>query len=187
MTTREPQHSTNRAGKKSLERVHVVTKKMKPSEQLLLKCKEDWIVHLAQALAFSFLMTLVSLAYILLPIYSAFLGTMNTQMQLLFTVRLEEFFPSPLSTQVTQVFSRALVIFSQASPLAKLGTLLLAVLLGSNLFSLMEACFDVIYHLPPRPFLRRHIVALGMLALGCDRTYLDTLSSSRFSTWQHSR
>ena len=138
---------------------------MKPSEQLLLKCKEDWIVHLAQALAFSFLMTLVSLAYILLPIYSAFLGTMNTQMQLLFTVRLEELFPSLLSTQVTQVFSRALVIFSQASPLAKLGTLLLAVWLGSNLFSLMEACFDVIYHLPPRPFLRRHIVALGMLAL----------------------
>jgi uncharacterized BrkB/YihY/UPF0761 family membrane protein len=29
----------------------------------------------------------------------------------------------------------------------------------------MEACFDVIYHLPPRPFLRRHIVALGMLGL----------------------
>ena len=165
MTTREPQHSANRVGKKSLERVHVVEKKMKPSEQLLLKCKEDWIVHLAQALAFSFLMTLVSLAYILLPIYSAFLGKMNTQMQLLFTVRLEELFPSPLSTQVTQVFSRALVIFLQASPLAKLGTLLLAVLLGSNLFSLMEACFDVIYHLPPRPFLRRHIVALGMLAL----------------------
>src|SRR5207247_8306255 len=74
----------------------------------------------------------------------------TTLFRSLFTVRLEEFFPSPLSTQVTQVFSRALVIFSQASPLAKLGTLLLAVLLGSNLFSLMEACFDVIYHLPPR-------------------------------------
>jgi uncharacterized BrkB/YihY/UPF0761 family membrane protein len=29
----------------------------------------------------------------------------------------------------------------------------------------MEACFDVIYHLPPRPFLRRHIVALGMLGI----------------------
>jgi uncharacterized BrkB/YihY/UPF0761 family membrane protein len=165
MTTREPQHSANRIGKKSLEEVQVVEKKMRPSEQLLLKCKEDWIVHLAQALSFSFLMTLVSLAYILLPIYSAILGTMNTQMQILFTIRLEELFPSPLSTQVALVFSKALDIFSQASPVAKLGTLLLAVLLGSNLFSLMEACFDVIYHLPPRPFLRRHLVALGMLGL----------------------
>ena len=150
---------------KSLETVHVVGTKMKPSEQLLLKCKEGWIVHLAQALAFSFLMTLVSLAYILLPIYNAILGKMSTQMQLLFSIRLEELFPAPLSTQLTQVFGRALVIFSQASPLAKVGTILLAVLLGSNLFSLMEACFDVIYHLPPRPFLRRHLVAIGMLFL----------------------
>jgi uncharacterized BrkB/YihY/UPF0761 family membrane protein/membrane-associated phospholipid phosphatase len=165
LTIQEPQPSSETMHEKSLETVRSVEKKMKPSEQLLLKCKEDWIVHLAQALAFSFLMTLVSLAYILLPIYSAILGTMNTQMQLLFTLRLDELFPAPLSSQVAQVFSRALDIFSQASPLAKLGTLLLAVLLGSNLFSLMEACFDVIYHLPPRPFLRRHIVALAMLGL----------------------
>src|SRR5438105_5316250 len=103
MTTREPQHSINRVGKKSLERVQVVEKKMKPSEQLLLKCKEDWIVHLAQALSFSFLMTLVSLAYILLPIYSAILRTLNPQIQLLFTVRLDELFPAPLSIQVTQL------------------------------------------------------------------------------------
>ncbi len=165
LTTQEPQSYTVTMHEKSLEAVQVVEKKVKPSEQLLLKCKEDWIVHLAQALSFSFLMTLVSLAYILLPIYSAILGTMNLHMQLLFTVRLDELFPAPLSTQVAQVFSKALDIFSQASPLAKLGTLLLAALLGSNLFSLMEACFDVIYHLPPRPFLRRHIVALGMLGL----------------------
>jgi uncharacterized BrkB/YihY/UPF0761 family membrane protein/membrane-associated phospholipid phosphatase len=165
LTMQEPQPSTVTMHGKSLGAVQVVGKKMKPSEQLLLKCKEDWIVHLAQALAFSFLMTLVSLAYILLPIYSAILSTMNPQMQLIFTIRLDEFFPAPLSIQVTQVLSRALDIFSQASPLAKLGTLLLAVLLGSNIFSLMEACFDVVYHLPPRPFLRRHLVALGMLAL----------------------
>ncbi len=164
MTTQEPQPS-RKIREKSLERVHVVEKKMTPFEELLLKSKDDWILHLAQALAFSFLMTLVSIAIILLPIYSAILGKLDTQTQLLFAVRLEALFPSPLSTQVTQVFSKALDIFSHASPLAKLATLLLAVLLGSNLFSLMEACFDVIFHLPPRPFLRRHIVALGMLFL----------------------
>src|SRR5947199_7770414 len=103
MTTREPQHSANKVGKKSLETVQVVEKRMKPSEQLLLKCKEDWIVHLAQALSFSFLMTLVSLAYILLPIYSAILRAMNAQVQLLFTLRLDELFPAPLSTQVIQL------------------------------------------------------------------------------------
>ena len=29
----------------------------------------------------------------------------------------------------------------------------------------MESCFDVIYHLPPRPFVRRHLVAIIMLLL----------------------
>lgn len=151
--------------KKSLESVQVVEKKMKPYEELFLKCRDDWIHHLAQALAYSFLTTLVSIAIILLPIYSAILGRMDTPMQHLFSVRLEVLFPPPLSSQLTQVFGKALDIFSHASPIAKLATFLLAALLGSFLFSLMESCFDVIYHLPPRPFLRRHLVALGMLFL----------------------
>ncbi len=165
MATQEPQPTTDTIHEKSLEAVQVVEKKMKPYEELFLKCKDDWIHHLAQALAFSFLTTLVSIAYILLPIYSAILGRLDTQTQQMFAGRLEALFPPPLSLQVTQVFSKALDIFSRASPIAKLATFLLFALLGSFLFSLMESCFDVIFHLPPRPFLRRHGVALGMLFL----------------------
>jgi uncharacterized BrkB/YihY/UPF0761 family membrane protein len=165
MTTQEPRPSRHKLREKSLEKVHGAEKKVTPFQELLLKCKDDWILHLAQALAFSFLMTLVSIAFILLPISSAILGKMDTQTQHLFAIDLESLFPSPLSLQVTQVFSKALDMFAHASPLAKIAILLLAVLLGSNLFSLMEACFDVIFHLPPRPFLRRHIVALGLLFL----------------------
>jgi len=165
LTTQKPQPSTNTMREKSLETVQVVEKKMKPFEELFLKCRDDWIHHLAQALAYSFLTTLVSIAYILLPIYSAILGRLDTPTQHLFSGSLESLFPPPLSLQVTQVFGKALDIFSHASPLAKLGTFLLAAVLGSFLFSLMESCFDVIFHLPPRPFLRRHLVALGMLGL----------------------
>lgn len=165
MTTQEPQPSTNTMREKSLETVQVVEKKMKRYEELFLKCKEDWIHHLAQALAYSFLTAIVSIAIILLPIFNAILGKLDTQMQYMFAIRLESLFPPPLSSQITQVFSKALDIFSHTSPIAKLATFLLAALLGSFLFSLMESCFDVIFHLPPRPFLRRHIVALGMLFL----------------------
>jgi membrane protein len=165
LTTQEPQPSTDTIHAKTLDKVQVVEKKMKPYEELFIKCRDDWIHHLAQALAYSFLTTLVSIAIILLPIYSAILGRMDTPMQHLFSVRLEALFPPPLSSQVTQVFGKALDVFSHASPIAKLATFLLAALLGSFLFSLMESCFDVIYHLPPRPFLRRHLVALGMLFL----------------------
>ena len=165
MTTQKPQPTTDSMRGQSLATVQVVEKKMKPFEKLLLKCKDDWIHHLAQALAFSLLTTLVPAAMILLPIYGAILAKLDTRTQYLFTVRFEAIFPPPLSLQVTQVFSKALDIFTHASPIAKLATFLLMFLLGSFLFSLMESCFDVIFHLPPRPFLRRHIVALGILLL----------------------
>jgi diacylglycerol kinase family enzyme len=48
LTTLEPQPSTDTMHGKSLDKVHVVEKKLKPSEHLLLKCKEDWILHLAR-------------------------------------------------------------------------------------------------------------------------------------------
>jgi hypothetical protein len=79
VATQEPQPTADTMREKSLETVQVVEKKMKPYEELFLKCKDDWIHHLAQALAFSFLTTLVSIAYILLPMYSAILGRLDTK------------------------------------------------------------------------------------------------------------
>src|SRR5205085_5692162 len=74
-------------------------------------------------------------------------------------------FPPPLASPVGEVFSKAYDTLSHASGIAVFFTLLIAILFGSFLFSLMESCFDVIYHLPPRPYLRRHLVAIVMLLL----------------------
>jgi YihY family inner membrane protein len=150
---------------KSLEAVQVVEKKAFPYEELFIKCKEDWIHHLAQALAFSFLTALVPIAIILLPIVSVIQGKFDTQTQRLLAGSLEELIPPPISSPVTQVFGKAFDSFLHASPIAIVFTFLLAVLFGSFLFSLMALCFNVIYHLPPRRFLHRHIVAIGMLFL----------------------
>ena len=147
------------------EAVQTVEKDVKPYEQLLIKCKDDWIHHLAQALAFSLLLTLVPIAILLLSMFSRILGILDSQTQQIMTGRLDAIIPPPLSSQATQVFSKAFDTLSHASAIVIVSTFLFAVLLGSNLFSLMEACFDVIFHLSPRPFLRRHIVALGMLCL----------------------
>lgn len=151
--------------KKSLESVQVVEKKAKPYEELFIKSKEDWIHHLAQALAFSLLLSLIPIAILLLSIFGRILGILDIQTQQILTGQLDAIIPSPLSSQATQVFSQAYDTFSHASAIVVVFTFVLAVLLGSFLFSLMEACFDVIFHLPPRPFLHRHIVALGMLCL----------------------
>ena len=165
LTTQEPQPTTETMHEKSLEAVHVVEKKAKPYEELFIKCKDDWIHHLAQALAFSLLTTLIPIAIVLLSIFSRILGMLDTQTQQIFSRSLNTILPQPLSSQATQVFSKAYDALSHDPGVVVVLLFLFYVLFGSFLFSLMEACFDVIFHLPPRPFLRRHIVALGMLFL----------------------
>jgi membrane protein len=187
MTTREPQQSPKTVGKKSLEAVQVVEKKAKPYEELFIKCKDDWIHHLAQALALSFLTALVPMAIILLPIFRVIQGKFDIQTQRLLAGRLEAIIPPPISSPATQVFGKAVNSFLHASPIAIVFTFLLAVLFGSFLFSLMALCFNVIYHFPPRPFLRRHLVAIVMLFLFVALSPIIILASAAptfiFSLW----
>ncbi len=165
LTIQEPEPSTGTMREKSLEAVQVVEKKAIPYEELFIKCKDDWIHHLAQALAFSLLTTLIPISIVLLSILSKILGMVDAQTQRIFSRSLDTILPQPLSSQATQVFSKAYDALSHDPTVVVVLLFLFYVLLGSFLFSLMEACFDVIFHLPPRPYLRRHIVALGMLLL----------------------
>jgi YihY family inner membrane protein len=163
LTKREPQPTTDTMHEQFLQ---VVEKKMHSYEELFIKCKEDWIHHLAQSLAFSFLTALVPVVTLLLIVYHTIVGQLNTQMQQVLNGSFEAIIPPQLSSQAAQLFSKVFDTFSQPSGIALfLFTVMLAALFGSFIFSLMETSFDVIYHLPPRPFLHRHIVALGMLLL----------------------
>src|SRR5690242_6081219 len=103
MATQEHQPSEDTMREKSLEVVHTieeeslmvvqtVEKDVKPVEQLLIKCKDDWIHHLAQALAFSFLTTLASIAT-LLSIFSLLLHRLDPQAQHMLTGGLNSIFP----------------------------------------------------------------------------------------------
>jgi uncharacterized BrkB/YihY/UPF0761 family membrane protein/membrane-associated phospholipid phosphatase len=150
---------------KSLEEVQVVEKEAKPYELLLIKCKEDWIHHLAQGLAFSYITAWVSGAFLVVGIVGLIQGKFDTQVRQVLTSSLGPGTPSQLSAFFEQGFGQALGIFTRSSPIAIGLTLVLAVLVASLFFALLESCFDVIYHLPPRPFLRRHLVAIVMLFL----------------------
>lgn len=150
---------------KSLETVQVVEKEVTPFEQLLVKCKEDWIHHLAQALAFSYITAWVSGAILVVGIFGLILGKFDTQLRQMLTTNLGPGTPSQLTAFFDQGIGQALDVFTRSSPIAIGLTLVLAVLVASLFFSLLESCFDVIYHLPPRPFLRRHLVAIVMLFL----------------------
>src|SRR5207253_7430418 len=150
---------------KSLEAALVVEKDIKPLEKLFIKCREDWIHHLAQALAFSLLTILVPITVLLLVTFGAISWWLDAPTQHMLTIRLENIMPAPFSAPATEMFSKAFNAYSHASILAEFIIVALAILFGSFFFSLLELCFDVIYHLQPRPMLRRHIVAIGMLFL----------------------
>lgn len=163
--TRREQASTESVRAKSLETVQAVEQKAKPYEGLFIKCKEDWIHHLAQALAFSSLTALVPNAILVVATFGVILGGFGKQVRQMLTVNLEASLPSPLSSSMNQELGQTLGTFAHGSAIAILLTLALALLFGSLFFSLLETCFDVIYDLPPRPFLRRHLVAISMLFL----------------------
>src|SRR6266576_2340499 len=162
---------------KSLEAALVVEKDIKPLEKLCIKCKEDWIHHLAQALAFSLLTILVPITVLLLVTFGAISWWLDAPTQHLLTIRLESIMPAPFSAPAVEMFSKAFDAYSHASILEKFVIVALSILFGSFFFSLLELCFDVIYHLPPRPMLRRHIVAIGMLFLFVALTSILILAS----------
>src|SRR5260370_20611766 len=118
MTTGEPQPSTDTIGEKTLEAAQVVEKSIKAYEQLLLKCKDDWIHHLAQALAFSLLTALAPISILLLSIFSVILGKLDVQTQHLFAGRLEAVIPPPLSTQAVLMLSKTFDAFTHAPAIA---------------------------------------------------------------------
>lgn len=189
MTTQERQPSENTTRKKSLEAEHAleekslevvktVEKDLKPVEQLLIKCKDDWIHHLAQALSFSLLTGLMPIAVLLLAVVHLVLGNVDARTQRMFTGHLEGIIPPPLSSPIGEVVGKGFDTLSHTSGIAVFFTLLLAILFGQMLFSLMESCFDVIYHLPPRPFVRRHLVAIAMLLLFVTLTPIIVLTSA---------
>lgn len=167
MATHEQHPPASRLSHKhtSVHTVQRAEKDVKPYEQLFIKCKNDWIHHLAQALAFSLLTGLVSITLLLLSIFGAILRFLDLQTQHSLNRQFEALIPPPLTSPTSQVLINAFDKFSHASAIVVVLTIGFAILFGSFFFSLLEMCFDVIHHLAPRPFLRRHIIAIGMLFL----------------------
>ncbi len=128
------------------------------------KIQNDWVTHLAQALAFSLLTALVPIAVLLLGIFGVFLGSLDKSASTKLTDNITKALQgTPLSSH--DVVSSALNKLSSSSGLLIFIALVVALVFGSRLFVLMEMCFDVIYRLQPRPSLQKNLIAVGMLVL----------------------
>jgi len=143
---------------------HAVTRSAGSSKDFIKKIQNDWVSHLAQALAFSLLTALVPIAVFLLGIFGVFVGSLSKSASTQLTGHLTEALKnSPLSSG--DVINSALSKLQSASVLLIFVAVVVAIIFGSRLFVLMEMCFDVIYRLQPRSFVQKNLIAIGMLIL----------------------
>ncbi len=155
--------ATSSAQRGASEAANNVKQTAKPFKEFVKKFQNDWSVHLAQALAFSLLTAIVPIAILMFGIVGLFVGGLDKQQVHQLSTNITHAFPAqiPSADVVTSAFDR----LKNASFLLVVLAILTAIIFGSRLFTLMEVCFDVIYRLQPRSFMKKNLIAIGMLIL----------------------
>ena len=162
MSTRR--EAVNTAQRGASEVARTATRSAGSAKDFTKKIQNDWVVHLAQALAFSLLTALVPIAVLLLGIFGVFLGSLSKSASTQLTNHLTQALKgSPLSSG--DIVRSALDRLHSASGLLIFVAIVVAIIFGSRLFALLEMCFDVIYRLQPRSFMQKNLIAIGMLIL----------------------
>lgn len=162
MSTRR--QAVNTAQRGASQAAHAAARSAGSFKDFIKKIQNDWVTHLAQALAFSILTALVPIAVFLLGIFGVFVGSLSKSASQQFTNHLTEALKgSPLSSG--DVVQSAVNKLPSASGLLIFVAIVIAIIFGSRLFVLMEMCFDVIYRLQPRPFVQKNLIAIVMLIL----------------------
>lgn len=131
----------------------------------LKKFYNDWSLHLTQALTFGLISSLIPIAMLLLAIVGNSIGTLDPKARATLIDQVKNILPPPLSSSSQDIVTSALQKLPQSSALLALIGIIAALFFGSRLFTLLEACFDFIYHVPQRPFKKKNLVALAMLVL----------------------
>jgi uncharacterized BrkB/YihY/UPF0761 family membrane protein len=126
------------------------------------KVQNDWVSHLAQALAFALVTALIPIAILLLALVGNFLGSLSTKAKNTFDSNIAHALPQSLHISQSVISSASSKLASSSGLLAFVA-ILTALIFGSRLFTLMEACFDVIYRLQPRSGIKQNVVAIIML------------------------
>lgn len=134
-------------------------------KQFMKKFYNDWSLHLTQALTFSLITSLIPLAMLLLVVVGDIIGTLNKQAKAELLKQVTAVLPPPLSSSSQDIVTSAVQKVPQSAGLLTFIAIIAALFFGSRLFTLLEACFDLIYRVPQRPFARKNLMALAMMVL----------------------
>src|SRR5205807_1643352 len=135
----------------ALKEVQVAEKDVKTFGEFLVKFNNDWSLSLAGSLAYNLLTAMFPIAVVFLSTFGLFPGTRQFLID-----QIKKVFPAPLST--SDVISTILHRLPAASGILWLIAILVALFTGSRLFVFIDSCFNIIYQVHPRSFLRQTVM-----------------------------
>ena len=143
----------------AIKDVQIAEKEAKTFEEFLLKFNNDWSLSLSGALAYTLLSAIFPIAIVLLSTFGLFPGTR----EFLINQILKAF---PVSSSTANgirdtVFHR----LPTTSGILWVLVILIAIFTGSRLFALIDSCFNIIYQVHSRSYLRQTRMAIGMFLL----------------------
>ncbi len=144
--------------------VQHVEKEAQPLIAFFTKFNNDWVMNLAAALAYNLLTAIFPIAVAILAILGFVLGHLSPGTMDSISTGLQHVFPSSTLSNKDFVNTISHQLANISGPLGIIA-LLVAIFGGSRLFTLMEGCFDLIYHVKPRGPIQQNIMAIGMLLL----------------------
>ncbi|GCE18437.1 YihY/virulence factor BrkB family protein [Dictyobacter kobayashii] len=147
----------------------------KDARNFVKKFYHDWSLHLTQALTFGLVTSVIPLGMLLVAIVGSLIGSLNGHARDQFVKQLQGMLPPQILP--AQITSSALQKFSQGSGIWILVSVIAAIFFGSRLFTLLEACFDIIYRVPQRPAKQKNILAIIMVLVFMVLTPLLVLTS----------
>jgi membrane protein len=124
------------------------------------KINNDWVFNLAGMLAYNLLMSIVPILAMLLSFFGLFLSGLAPGSEQQLINQIGATIPGGHN-----FIGPALSRLAAGSGVLAVIAVLLSAWFGSRLFISIEQCFDLIYRLPTRNFVRQNSIALGMMVI----------------------
>jgi YihY family inner membrane protein len=176
MTGKEQASDTSAIDQTPSEVTQTANTEVSPPPTFFSKFQHDWSLILARALAYSLQITMLSIALVLLSILGIILRRLSPQVQRKLIAYLQGIFPQAIS-----LGNILRTIFHQLSLLSltlEIIVIILAVLMGSRLFIVIERIFNLIYRSRSRSLIAQNLIAVGMFVLLTVLTPIMLLASS---------
>jgi membrane protein len=176
MTGKEQAPDTSAIDQTPSEVTQTANTEVSPPSTFFSKFQHDWPLILARSLAYSLLITMLSIALMLLSILGIVLRRLSPQVQTKLITYLQGIFPQAIS--LSNILRTIFHQLSLVSLTLEIIVIILAVLIGSRLFIVIERSFNLIYHLRPRSLIARNLISIGMFVLLTVLTPIMFLASS---------